>query len=79
MICTKHDLDYFADEGCPVCKLEAMSDEEFNAQFTKLLDEANTIIDELKQFLKVERAEALLEDDGQPDEAKEWFDYDPDA
>ena len=30
-------------------------------------------------FLKTEEEENLYEDDGQPDEAQEWYDFDPDA
>jgi len=30
-------------------------------------------------FLKTEEEEDLYEDDGQPDEAQEWYDFDPDA
>jgi hypothetical protein len=54
MICTNHDLDYFADEGCPVCKIEAMTEKEFADIFNEILRNAETVCNEAEQYIKIE-------------------------
>lgn len=54
MRCLKHDWDYFPDEGCPLCRIERMSDEEFAVTFSAILDMAEKACDEAEQILKVQ-------------------------